>query len=162
MEQPQYLQDRKTGEMTMSKTSDDLLSNQPLLDSTVYGSRADDSISDATENAAVTLHSITFNGGATISYTARAGHLVTRDQDSAQPSAKIFYVSFTANDSAPSRRPVTFFYNGGPGSSSVYLLLGSFGPRRIKTEMPKFTPPAPYELENNQDSLLDHTDMVFI
>jgi carboxypeptidase C (cathepsin A) len=68
---------------------------------------------------------------------------------------KIFYISFTENDAAPSNRPVTFFYNGGPGSSSVYLLLGSFGPRRIKTHMP-------YELEDNADSLLDRTDLVFI
>ncbi len=137
------------------------LSDQPLLDTTEYGSARDDSISDATENAAVTQHSITINE-ASISYTARAGHLVTYDQYSARPSAKIFYVSFTANDVAASNRPVTFFYNGGPGSSSVYLLLGSFGPRRIKTSMPHFTPPAPYELEDNDDSLLDHTDLVFI
>ena len=136
------------------------LSDQPLLDTTEYGSGPDDSISDATENAAVTQHSITING-TTISYTARAGHLVTYDQYSARPLAKIFYISFTAND-VPSSRPVTFFYNGGPGSSSVFLLLGSFGPRRIKTSMPDFTPPAPYALENNADSLLDHTDLVFI
>ena len=113
------------------------------------------------EQTAVTQHSITING-TTISYTARAGHLVTYDQSSARPSAKIFYVSFTANDVAASSRPVTFFYNGGPGSSSVFLLLGSFGPRRIKTSMPDFTPPAPYALENNADSLLDRTDLVFI
>ena len=66
------------------------------------------------------------------------------------------------NDVAASSRPVTFFYNGGPGSSSVFLLLGSFGPRRIKTSMPNFTPPAPYALEDNADSLLDRTDLVFI
>ena len=137
------------------------MSDQPPLDTTQYGSRPEDSISDTTENAAVTQHSITING-ITISYTARAGHLVTYDQVTAQPSAKIFYVSFTANDVAASSRPVTFFYNGGPGSSSIYLLLGSFGPRRIKTEMPHFTPPAPYMLENNADSLLDRTDLVFI
>ncbi len=136
-------------------------SDQPLLDTTLYGSGPDDSISDATENAAVTQQSITING-ATISYTARAGHLVTYDQYSARPSAKIFYVSFTANDVEASSRPVTFFYNGGPGSSSVFLLLGSFGPRRIKTSMPNFTPPAPYALEDNADSLLDRTDLVFI
>src|SRR4249920_90081 len=59
-------------------------------------------------------------------------------------------------------RPVTFFYNGGPGSSSVFLLLGSFGPRRIHTNMPQFTPPAPYTLEDNPDSLLDCSDLVFI
>ena len=73
------------------------LSDQSFLDTTEYGSRPDDSISDTTEKAAVTQHSITINGAA-ISYTACAGHLVTRDQDSALPSAKIFYVSFTAND----------------------------------------------------------------
>ena len=84
------------------------------------------------------------------------------DQYTALPSAKIFYVSFIANDVGSSSRPVTFFYNGGPGSSSVYLLLGSFGPRRIKTSMPIFTPPAPYVLEDNEDSLLDRTDLVFI
>jgi carboxypeptidase C (cathepsin A) len=134
--------------------------DQPLLDTTEYGSGPDDSISDATENAAVTQHSITIKKS-TVSYTARVGHLVTHDQYSARPSAKIFYVSFTANDVAASSRPVTFFYNGGPGSSSVFLLLGSFGPRRIKTHMPHFTPP-PYTLEHNADSLLDRTDLVFI
>src|SRR5271166_1101103 len=136
-------------------------SDQPLLDTTQYGSGKDDSITDTTESAAVTQHSITING-TMISYTATAGHLMTTDMSSAQPVAKIFYVSFTANEAAPIARPITFFYNGGPGSSSVFLLLGSFGPRRIKTDIPHFTPPAPYSLEDNPDSLLDHTDLVFI
>ena len=136
-------------------------SDQPFLDTTPYGAGKDDSITDTTESAAITQHSITING-TKISYTARAGHLVTTDMLSAQPVAKIFYVSFTANGVAPAMRPITFFYNGGPGSSAVYLLLGSFGPRRIKTDMPHFTPPAPYSLEDNPDSLLDHTDLVFI
>ncbi len=98
----------------------------------------------------------------TIDYTARAGHLVTADPLSAMPSAKIFYVSFTADAERPSDRPVTFFYNGGPGSSAVFLLLGSFGPRRIRTAMPGFTPPAPYTMIDNPDSLLDLSDLVFI
>jgi carboxypeptidase C (cathepsin A) len=134
--------------------------DQPLLDTTPYGYGADDSISDATEAAAVTQHKITVKGK-TISYTARAGHLVTTDLYSSRSVAKIFYVAFTANN-APPDRPVTFFYNGGPGSSAVFLLLGSFGPRRIKTDMPFFTPPAPYELQDNQETLLDRTDLVFI
>jgi carboxypeptidase C (cathepsin A) len=135
--------------------------NQPLFDPTPYGAGKDDSVTDISEAAAITHHSTSI-GGRTISYTARAGHLVTRDLYSAQPVAKIFYVSFTADDLAPAERPVTFFYNGGPGSSSVFLLLGSFGPRRIKTDMPYFTPPAPYSLEDNPDSLLDCSDLVFI
>jgi carboxypeptidase C (cathepsin A) len=133
---------------------------QPVVDTTLYGSDKDDSVTDLTENSAITQHVLVVNG-ASIPYTARAGHLITADLHSARPATKIFYVAFTAND-APSSRPVTFFYNGGPGSSSVFLLLGSFGPRRIKTSMPYFTPPAPYVLEDNQDSLLDHTDLVFI
>jgi carboxypeptidase C (cathepsin A) len=135
--------------------------DQPLLDTTPYGSGPDDNITDTDEKAAITQHSAKI-GGATIAYTARAGHLVINDQVNARPTAKIFYVSFTANDVPPSQRPVTFFYNGGPGSSSVFLLLGSFGPRRIKTSMPNFTPPAPYELLDNADSLIDRSDLVFI
>ena len=139
----------------------ELTGDQSFLDNTQYGPGPNDSINDATENRAVTQKSITLNG-TTISYTASAGHLVVYDQYSALPYAKIFYISFTKNDVAASSRPVTFFYNGGPGSSSVFLLLGSFGPRRIKTSMPHFTPPAPYQLENNTESLLDRTDLVFI
>jgi carboxypeptidase C (cathepsin A) len=134
--------------------------DQALLDTTPYGYGVNDSITDTTEAAAITQHKITVKGK-TISYTARAGHLVTTDPESAQAVAKIFYVAFTANGAA-SGRPVTFFYNGGPGSSCVFLLLGSFGPRRIKTDMPHFTPPAPYRLEDNQETLLDRSDLVFI
>ena len=136
-------------------------SNQPLFDTSPYGSGKDDSITDTTERAAITQHTITIEGKK-ISYTARAGHLVTTDELSTQPVARIFYVSFTANGAASATRPVTSFYNGGPGSSAVFLLLGSFGPRRIKTDMPHFTPPAPYSLEDNPDSLLDASDLVFI
>ena len=135
--------------------------DQPFLDTTPYGSGKDDSVTDTNENAAVTRHSTTINGK-TIAYTARAGHLVTTDSYSAKPAAKMFYVSFTADADNPSGRPITFFYNGGPGSSAVFLLLGSFGPRRIRTAMPYFTPPAPYVMVDNPDSLLDLSDLVFI
>ncbi|PCE24765.1 S10 family peptidase [Burkholderia ubonensis] len=135
--------------------------DQPLVDTTPYGYGPGDSVSDVTENAAITHHTLKLNGKS-IAYTARAGHLVTTDAYSARPAAKLFFVAFTVDDAAPSTRPVTFFYNGGPGSSSVFLLLGSFGPRRIKTSMPSFTPPAPYALEDNPDSLLDQSDLVFI
>ncbi|WER48899.1 peptidase S1 [Cupriavidus sp. WKF15] len=135
--------------------------DQPLVDTTPYGYGPDDSVTDVTETAAITQHTLKLNGK-TLAYTARAGHLVTTDPSSAMPAAKLFYVAFTLNGATASARPVTFFYNGGPGSSSVFLLLGSFGPRRIRTSMPGFTPPAPYGLEDNEDCLLDHTDLVFI
>jgi carboxypeptidase C (cathepsin A) len=136
-------------------------SDHPYFDATAYGNGPGDSVSDATENAAITHHSIKL-GGKTIAYTAMAGHLVTVDTSSSLPDAKIFYVAFTAQGHAREARPVTFFYNGGPGSSSVFVLLGSFAPKRIHTSMPAFTPPAPYRLEDNPDSMLDISDLVFI
>jgi carboxypeptidase C (cathepsin A) len=136
-------------------------SDQPLLDTTAYGAGPDDSITDTTENAAITHHVASF-GGVPIPYTASAGHLVAVDPLSSKPAAKFFYVAFTADGQNPSTRPVTFFYNGGPGSSAVFLLLGSFAPRRIKTTMPGFTPPPPYAMEDNPDSLFDRSDLVYI
>lgn len=137
------------------------LVDHPLFDPTAYGNGPDDSVSDATESAAITHHKVTV-GGKPIPYTATAGHLVAVDPSSSQPAAKIFYVAFTADGADHGTRPVTFFYNGGPGSSSVYVLLGSFAPRRIHTSMPGFTPPPPYRMEDNPDSLIDLSDLVFI
>jgi carboxypeptidase C (cathepsin A) len=134
--------------------------DQPYQDTTAYGSGADDSITNTTEAAATTHHVATI-GGLPVAYTATAGHLVAVDPSSSKSAGKLFYVAFTADGANPSLRPVTFFYNGGPGSSSVFVLLGSFGPRRVHTDMPAFTPP-PYTLEDNPDSLLDRSDLVFI
>ncbi|KVD23596.1 peptidase S1 [Burkholderia ubonensis] len=135
--------------------------DQPFFDPVAYGNGPDDSVTDTTEAAAVTHHAVTI-GGRRIAYTATAGHLVTVDPSSSLPDAKIFYVAFTEDGQKEEARPVTFFYNGGPGSSSVFVLLGSFAPRRIKTSMPDFTPPAPFQMEDNPDSLLDRSDLVFI
>ncbi|WP_408581676.1 S10 family peptidase [Burkholderia cenocepacia] len=138
-----------------------LATDKPYFDPVVYGNRADDSITDTNEDAAITHH-VTEINRAPIRYTATAGHLVTTDPDSSQPDAKIFYVAYTADGKDANTRPVTFFYNGGPGSAAVWLLLGSYAPKRIKTSMPDYTPPAPYTIETNPDSLLDKTDLVFI
>ncbi|WP_203236993.1 S10 family peptidase [Nocardia panacis] len=135
--------------------------DQPFFDPVIYGNGPDDNVTDTAETAAVTHHSITV-GGRDIAYTATAGHLVTVDPSSSQPNAKMFYVAFTEDGAREEDRPVTFFYNGGPGSSAVFVLLGSFAPRRIKTKLPDFTPPAPYSMEDNPDSLIDRSDLVFI
>ncbi len=135
--------------------------DRPFNDPVAYGNGPQDAVTDASENAAVTEHAIAL-GGRTIQYTATAGHLVAVDPSSSKPAAKIFYVAFTENGADRNARPVTFFYNGGPGSSSVYVLLGSFAPMRIRTSLPDFTPPAPYTIETNTDSLIDVSDLVFI
>jgi carboxypeptidase C (cathepsin A) len=82
--------------------------------------------------------------------------------DTKNPSAEasMFYVAYFKTGGGP--RPVTFVYNGGPGSATLWLHLGAFGPRRIVTATDVHTPAAPYSLVNNTSSLLDVTDLVFL
>ncbi|UFZ08018.1 hypothetical protein LQG66_17720 [Bradyrhizobium ontarionense] len=102
-------------------SSEELSSDQLFIDTVVYGSRKNDSITDVTETSVATQHQLKI-GDKTYKYTARAGHLVIADLYNGRPAAKIFYVAFPANVKSSKERPVTFFYNGGPGSSPVYLL----------------------------------------
>jgi len=103
-------------------------------------------------------------GGVTVKYTVTAGPTLIRD-DEGQPLANFFAIAYTrdvAKGSTP-ERPVTFLWNGGPGSASVWLHMGAFGPRRVA--VPPDAQPAgvpPYPLEHNASSLLDVTDLVFV
>ncbi len=113
------------------------------------------------EKAVTTSHSVQI-GGRSMAYKATAGTLIIRD-DKGKPEANMFYVAYIADgEKDGSRRPLTFLYNGGPGSSSIWLHMGSFGPVRVSTASPEATPPAPYQLVPNSDSLLDKTDLVFV
>ncbi len=114
------------------------------------------------ENQAVTQHTVTV-GGEPIHYTATAGTLLLKEDEKQETKASVFYVAYTKNDvNDISERPITFAFNGGPGSSSVWLHLGVLGPRRVlmddegKPHMP------PGKLVDNAYSLLDKTDLVFI
>ena len=111
------------------------------------------------EKAVVTSHSLQFAGHA-VAYKATAGTLLIRD-DKDKPDASVFYVAYTV-DGDPARRPLTFLYNGGPGSSTIWLHMGSYGPVRVVTSSPEATAPAPYQLAPNADCLLDKTDLVFV
>ncbi|HEY2712878.1 MAG TPA: hypothetical protein VGI60_10215 [Chthoniobacterales bacterium] len=86
------------------------------------------------------------------------------DKESKNPTAEasMFYVAYTRQDAEPDKRPITFLYNGGPGSSSVWLHMGAFGPRRVITADNSHTPAAPYQVVNNDFSLLDASDLVFV
>lgn len=133
-----------------------------LADSTVYSTAAGASLPDGVvEAAAVTKHTIALNGS-TLAYTATAGHLVARNPQSNAPEAAFFYVAYTADGADPATRPVTFFYNGGPGSASIWLHLGSFGPKRLVTGDPATTAPTPFPLVDNAQTLLDTSDLVFV
>jgi len=113
------------------------------------------------EESSVTDHTIKI-GGQTISYKATASTILLKN-DKDEPTALIYSTAYTRSDVKDmSQRPVTFLYNGGPGSSSVWLHMGSVGPRRVMTINADVTPPAPYKLMDNPDCLLDKTDLVFI
>jgi len=109
---------------------------------------------------AISHHSVSVNGQ-TIPYTARAGTITLRN-DKDQISAHMFYVAYTKDVANPTRRPVTFFYNGGPGSSTIWLHMGSFSPVRVVTANAVPTASAPYGLNANRYSLLDKSDLVFV
>ena len=109
---------------------------------------------------AVTQHSIAL-GGRTYQYTARAG-TIDLQNDKDQTIGDMFYTAFTADGENPATRPITFLYNGGPGSSTIWLRMGSFGPMRVEVGEGRPTPNAPYHLADNPYSLLDRTDLVFV
>ncbi|MGA7747377.1 MAG: peptidase S1, partial [Candidatus Aquilonibacter sp.] len=108
----------------------------------------------------MTSHSLAI-GGKTIAYTARAGLITLHDTDG-KTTAQVFYTADTADDANPSTRPVTFIYNGGPGSSTMWLRMGSFGPVRVVAADGTASGPPPYRIVDNQYSLLDKSDLVFI
>ena len=120
---------------------------------------AKEKVEAAAEKVVVTAHNLSL-GGRTIGYKATAGTMLIRD-DKGKPDASMFYVAYTA-DGESSKRPVTFLYNGGPGSASIWLHMGSYGPVRIVTSSPDPTAPAPYQVVANPDSLLDKSDLVFV
>jgi len=101
-------------------------------------------------------------GGRTVHYTATAGNVLIRDDKDSKPNASVFYVAYTADGEKSGTRPVTFFYNGGPGSSSVWLHMGSLSPVRVESASAAATAPPPYRLVPNSQSLIDKSDLVFI
>ena len=113
------------------------------------------------EESSVTDHTIRL-GGQNIAYKATASTILLKDEKG-EPTASIYSTAYTRSDVKDlSQRPIAFIYNGGPGSSSIWLHMGAFGPRRVVTADAAATPPAPYKLVDNADSLLDKADLVFI
>ena len=115
-------------------------------------------------------HSIRIKGRE-IKYTVTAGTIVLKEEttdrskeaEGEKPRAQIFFIAYTKDGvKDTSKRPLTFSFNGGPGSSSVWLHLGVLGPRRVLMKEDGELPQPPYKLTNNEYSILDETDLVFI
>ncbi len=107
-----------------------------------------------------TSHAIRIDGR-DIKYTATAGTLPIR-LDDGRVSAQMFFVAYTKDGEDPRTRPVSFVYNGGPGSASVWLHMGSFAPKKAQMADEGFQPAPPYQLVDNEYSLIDVSDVVFV
>jgi len=116
---------------------------------------------DMTETApVVTHHQITVDGKL-LKYTATAGRLPIKRGDG-KIEAEMFYVAYELEGQDPAKRPLTFAFNGGPGSASIWLHMGALGPRRVVLQPDGFMPPAPYRIQDNPYTLLDKSDLVLI
>lgn len=108
----------------------------------------------------VTHHEITLNGKV-LRYTATAGRLPIKSDDG-KINAEMFFVAYTLDGQEASKRPLTFAFNGGPGSASVWLHVGALGPKRVVLQPEGFMPPPPFHLEDNPYTLLDKSDLVLV
>ena len=122
---------------------------------------ADSKTPPPTEQQAVTEHVVTI-AGQEVHYTATAGTILLKEEQG-KAKASVFYVAYTRGGiENMHERPLTFAFNGGPGSSSVWLHLGMLGPKRVELNADGSAPPPPYNLVDNAESILDVTDLVMI
>lgn len=113
------------------------------------------------EAPVVTQHQITV-GGKALSYTATAGMMPLKD-DKGEIEAQIFFMAYTLDGpEGGADRPITFAFNGGPGSASIWLHMGALGPKRVALNDDGTMPPPPFRLVDNQETWLTETDLVFI
>jgi carboxypeptidase C (cathepsin A) len=117
------------------------------------------------EKVSTTRHTLTLDGRK-IAYTATAGNAVLKDDDGTA-KASVFYIAYTRDPEPrqppdPANRPVTFSFNGGPGAASLWVHMGAFGPKRVARDDEGMALPPPARLIDNEFSLLDVTDLVFI
>jgi carboxypeptidase C (cathepsin A) len=155
--------------MAANSDNEEKAADQPT-DSTTGEAASDIETSPAepTDDLVTTRHTLRVERG-TFDYTVTAGRIVLREEvhtdgkfQGNQPKAEVFLIAYTLDDADPASRPVTFAFNGGPGSSSVWLHLGVLGPRRVLMGDAGELSPPPYGLGDNAETLLAHSDLVFI
>src|SRR5207245_7021332 len=108
----------------------------------------------------VTHHQVTLDGKL-LKYTATAGRLPIKRGDG-KIEAEMFFVAYTLDGQDAGKRPLTFAFNGGPGSATIWLHMGALGPKRVVLQPQGFMPAAPYRIADNQNSLLDKSDIVMV
>src|SRR5579864_9371262 len=116
---------------------------------------------DMTEAAPVVTHHQIAVYGKLLKYSATAGRLPIKRGDG-RIEAEMFYLAYTLDGQEAAKRPLTFAFNGGPGSASIWLHMGALGPRRVVLNPEGFLLPAPYHLEDNPYTLIDKSDVVLV
>jgi carboxypeptidase C (cathepsin A) len=117
---------------------------------------------EADEEPIVTRHEVRA-GGRMLKYTATAGFLPVRNATTRDLEARVFFIAYTLDGPADrAKRPLMISFNGGPGSSSVWLHLGALGPKRVRMNDDGTMPAAPYALVDNEGTWLDQSDLVFV
>ena len=134
--------------------------NQTQTAGASAGSPTEEHAGPAEEKISTTPHTIRLDGRE-IKYTATAGTLPIR-LDNGQLAARMFFVAYTKDGEDVKTRPVSFLYNGGPGAATIWLHMGSFGPRHVQMADDGFQPAPPYRLVDNENSLIDVSDLVFV
>jgi carboxypeptidase C (cathepsin A) len=144
---PAYAQDASAGDVPPKDAKPEAKPDKDVVKASVE------------EDAQPVRRSIPVRGRA-LAYTVTPGHLTIRN-DKGEPIASMFYTAYTM-PSAGRARPLTFLFNGGPGSSTMWLHMGSFGPMKVDASQPETIPGPPFRYGPNPDTLLDLTDLVFI
>src|SRR3954468_15747867 len=116
---------------------------------------------DMTEIAPVVTHHQVSVNGKTLKYSATTGRLPIKRGDG-KIEAEMFFVAYTLDGQEAAKRPLTFAFNGGPGSATIWLHMGALGPKRVEMKADGTMPPAPYRITDNQSTLLDKSDIVLI
>src|SRR4051794_716543 len=112
------------------------------------------------EKPSVTRHRMTLRGKM-LEYTATAARMPIKNEQG-HAEAEMFYVAYTLDNPSAGKRPLTAAFNGGPGSATIWLHMGCFGPKRVKMLPNGFMPPPPFTWEDNQNTILDKSDLVFV
>ena len=112
------------------------------------------------EKPSITHHRTTVRGK-TLEYTATAGRMPIKNEGG-HTEAEMFYVAYTLDKPPAGKRPLTVAFNGGPGSATIWLHMGCFGPKRVKMLPNGFMPPPPFTWEDNENTILDKSDLVFV
>lgn len=134
---------------------------RPNPEETAEAAKAQNATFDVKEVSPIVTHHSATIGGKRITYTATAGRMPIKDM-TGNIEAEMFFTAYTLDGATAANRPVTFGFNGGPGSASYWVHMGILGPKRVAMNPDGSLPPAPYRLVDNESSPLDKTDIVVV